>query len=93
MKILRTVRLITRSVWIPLSAAHLLTCQNILDRRSHENGGVPLRKWSVEVVAVDSNNEEVPAAFIKQITYKLHPTFERPTRGCTLRERSVDSSH
>jgi hypothetical protein len=40
-----------------------------------------MRKWSIKLVAVGPNNTEVPATFIEKVTYKLHPTFEKPTRG------------
>jgi transcription initiation factor TFIID/TFIIF subunit len=40
-----------------------------------------MRKWSIKLVAVGPNNTEVPANFIEKVTYKLHPTFEKPTRG------------
>jgi|SRR5579859_3159442 len=39
-----------------------------------------MRKWSIKLVAVGPNNTEVPATFIEKVTYKLHPTFEKPTR-------------
>ena len=46
-----------------------------------------MRKWSIKLVAVGPNNTELPATFIEKVTYKLHPTFEKPTRGlqATLR--------
>ena len=40
-----------------------------------------MRKWSIKLVAVGPNGTEVPASFIERVTYKLHPTFEKPTRG------------
>jgi len=40
-----------------------------------------MRKWSIKLVCVGPNGNEVPASFIEKVTYKLHPTFEKPTRG------------
>jgi transcription initiation factor IIF auxiliary subunit len=53
-----------------------------------------MRKWSIKLVCVGPNGQELPASFIEKVTYKLHPTFEKPTRGmdpcCGLRE--IDNS-
>jgi transcription initiation factor TFIID/TFIIF subunit len=52
-----------------------------------------MRKWSIKLVAVGPNNTEVPATFIEKVTYKLHPTFEKPTRGSpALRREVTDNS-
>jgi len=51
--------------------------------------GFPMRKWSIKLVAVGPNNTEVPANFIEKVTYKLHPTFEKPTRGKLRNARRI----
>ena len=55
--------------------------QQILKDLPPASEGFPMRKWSIKLVAVGPNNTEVPASFIEKVTYKLHPTFEKPTRG------------
>ena len=42
--------------------------------------GFPMRKWSVKIVVVGPDGSELPASFIDRVTYKLHPSFEKPTR-------------
>lgn len=40
-----------------------------------------MRKWSIKIVTVGPDGQELPAIFIDRVTYKLHPSFEKPTRG------------
>lgn len=39
-----------------------------------------MRKWSIKIVAVGKDGSDVPASFIDKVTYKLHPSFDKPTR-------------
>jgi hypothetical protein len=43
--------------------------------------GFPMREWSIRLVLIGPNGEEVPANIFDKVTYKLHPTFANPTRG------------
>ena len=40
-----------------------------------------MRKWSIKIVAVGPDGQELPAIFIDRVVYKLHPSFEKPTRS------------
>lgn len=38
------------------------------------------RKWSIEIVLVGPNGQDLPATVFDKVTYKLHPTFQDPVR-------------
>ncbi|KTW29706.1 hypothetical protein T552_04094 [Pneumocystis carinii B80] len=59
----------------------LITIQNILKDVPPAGEGFPMRKWSVSLVALSEDGQELPAAFIDKVTYKLHPTFQSPNRS------------
>jgi transcription initiation factor TFIID/TFIIF subunit len=40
-----------------------------------------MRKWSIELSVLGPNNQELPAIVFDKVTYKLHPTFQNPTRS------------
>jgi len=66
-KIERTIKLVTQSqILIDLPPA---------------GEGFPMRKWSIKIVAVGPDGSDVPATFVDKVTYKLHPSFEKPTRN------------
>ena len=43
----------------------------------------PVRQWSIEVVLLDENNNEIPATIFEKVIYHLHPTFANPNRTVT----------
>lgn len=43
--------------------------------------GFPMRKWSIKIVAVSPDGQELPASFVDKVTYQLHPSFAKPTRS------------
>lgn len=43
----------------------------------------PVRQWSIEVVLLDENNNEIPASIFEKVVYHLHPTFANPNRTVT----------
>ncbi|CCJ30677.1 unnamed protein product, partial [Pneumocystis jirovecii] len=40
-----------------------------------------MRRWSIKLVAISEDGQEVPALFIDKVLYKLHPTFQNPNRS------------
>lgn len=41
-----------------------------------------MRQWSIQIVLLNHDGEEVPATVFEKATYKLHPSFEkRATQG------------
>lgn len=57
----------------------IITKQDIL-KNEPKVENFPTRKWSIEVVLLGKNGEELPAKIFDKVTYKLHPTFVNPTR-------------
>lgn len=58
------------------------TSQHILpDLPPVEN--FPMREWSIEIVQLDKDGNEIPASLFEKVTYHLHPTFENPNRTFT----------
>lgn len=43
----------------------------------------PMRKWSIELVLLDEQGNEIPATIFDKVVYRLHPTFANPTRTFT----------
>ncbi|KAG5513701.1 hypothetical protein PMAC_000739 [Pneumocystis sp. 'macacae'] len=43
--------------------------------------GFPMRRWSIKLIAISEDGQEVPALFIDKVLYKLHPTFQNPNRS------------
>lgn len=43
----------------------------------------PVRQWSIELVLLDKDNQEIPATIFEKVTYHLHPTFVNPNRTVT----------
>ena len=43
----------------------------------------PVRQWSIEIVLLDENNNEIPATIFEKVVYHLHPTFANPNRTFT----------
>ncbi|CAB4252738.1 similar to Saccharomyces cerevisiae YPL129W TAF14 Subunit of TFIID, TFIIF, INO80, SWI/SNF, and NuA3 complexes, involved in RNA polymerase II transcription initiation and in chromatin modification [Maudiozyma barnettii] len=43
----------------------------------------PVRQWSIEIVLLDENGNEVPATIFEKVIYHLHPTFANPNRTVT----------
>jgi transcription initiation factor IIF auxiliary subunit len=58
----------------------LVTQQQILEDVPPAGEGFPMRKWSIKIVAVNQQGNEVPASFVDKVTYKLHPSFDKPLR-------------
>ncbi|CAA22554.1 TFIID, TFIIF, Ino80, SWI/SNF, and NuA4 complex YEATS family subunit Tfg3 [Schizosaccharomyces pombe] len=65
----RTVRLITDQNVLPGGEAAVLNDQSF-----------PVREWSIKLVCLNPQGEETDASFVDRVTYKLHPTFQNPTR-------------
>lgn len=42
-----------------------------------------MRKWSIEIVLLDEQGNEIPATIFDKVVYHLHPTFANPTRTFT----------
>lgn len=42
--------------------------------------GFPVHRWSIEVVLLDAEGNEVPANIFDRVVYHLHPTFVNPNR-------------
>lgn len=40
----------------------------------------PMRQWSIEIVLLDDQGNEVPATLFDKVVYHLHPTFANPNR-------------
>ena len=40
-----------------------------------------MREWSIRIFVVGPNGEELPASIFDKVTYRLHPTFQNPTRS------------
>ncbi|CCD24964.1 uncharacterized protein NDAI_0E01480 [Naumovozyma dairenensis CBS 421] len=58
------------------------TAQHILpDLPPVEN--FPMRQWSIEIVLLDKEGNEIPATILDKVTYHLHPTFVNPNRTFT----------
>lgn len=43
--------------------------------------GYPMREWSIKIVVLGPNGEELPATMFDKVTYRLHPTFHNPNRS------------
>lgn len=43
----------------------------------------PIREWSIEIVLLDKDGNEIPATLFDKIVYHLHPTFTNPNRTFT----------
>ena len=43
----------------------------------------PMREWSIEIVQLDKDGNEIPASLFEKVTYHLHPTFNNPNRTFT----------
>ncbi|KAF8465253.1 yeats family-domain-containing protein [Kalaharituber pfeilii] len=39
-----------------------------------------MREWSIRIFVIGPNGEELPANIFDKVTYRLHPTFQNPTR-------------
>ncbi|WBW72228.1 TFIID, TFIIF, Ino80, SWI/SNF, and NuA4 complex YEATS family subunit Tfg3 [Schizosaccharomyces osmophilus] len=65
----RTLRLVTDQHILPGGEAAVLNDQSYA-----------MREWAIKLVCLDAQQEEVDASFIDRVTYKLHPTFQNPTR-------------
>lgn len=39
-----------------------------------------MRQWSIEIVMLDKEGNELPATILDRVTYHLHPTFVNPNR-------------
>lgn len=39
-----------------------------------------MRKWSIELVLLDEQGNEIPATIFDKVVYHLHPTFSNPNR-------------
>jgi transcription initiation factor IIF auxiliary subunit len=53
----------------------VVTQQQIIGDVPPAEEGFPMRKWSIEIVAVNQQGKEVPPIFIGEVTYHLHPSF------------------
>ncbi|KAL6933405.1 hypothetical protein ACO0R3_002511 [Hanseniaspora guilliermondii] len=42
--------------------------------------GFPVHRWSIEVVLLDAEGNEMPANIFDRVVYHLHPTFVNPNR-------------
>lgn len=45
--------------------------------------GFPMREWSIEIVLLDKDNNEIPLSIVDRVVYHLHPTFANPNRKFT----------
>ena len=45
--------------------------------------GFPMREWSIELVQLDKDNNEIPLSIVDRVVYHLHPTFANPNRKFT----------
>lgn len=43
----------------------------------------PMRQWSIEIVLLDDQGNEIPATIFDKVVYHLHPTFANPNRTFT----------
>lgn len=44
--------------------------------------GFPLRQWSIQIILLNNDGDELPANLFEKATYKLHPSFDkRATQG------------
>lgn len=43
----------------------------------------PMRQWSIEIVLLNEEGNEVPATIFDKVIYHLHPTFSNPNRTFT----------
>lgn len=58
-----------------------------IEINSDEDSGIegfPMRQWSIEVWLLDENGVKIPASMFDKVTYKLHPTFPKPTQSMNL---------
>lgn len=55
--------------------------QNVLTDVPPVSEGFPMREWSIELCILGPNKQELPAIVFDKVTYKLHPTFQNPTRS------------
>lgn len=58
----------------------VITTQEVLPDVEPVAEGFPMRKWSISVSLVGPNDQDLPATIFDRVTYKLHPTFQNPTR-------------
>lgn len=42
-----------------------------------------MREWSIQIVLVDKDGNEMPATILDKVVYHLHPTFANPNRTLT----------
>ncbi|KAL9105284.1 MAG: hypothetical protein Q9227_009523 [Pyrenula ochraceoflavens] len=57
-----------------------VTQQEILPDKDSGVEGFPQRKWSVKIVMVGKDGEELPAETFERVVYNLHPSFGNRAR-------------
>ncbi len=40
-----------------------------------------MRAWSIRITMLDEQGKDIPASIFEKATYRLHPSFEKPTQG------------
>jgi transcription initiation factor TFIID/TFIIF subunit len=59
----------------------VITTQEVLPDVPPVSEGFPMRKWSIRIAILGADGQELPANIFDKVTYKLHPTFQNPTRA------------